>query len=122
MASLSFFAAPLIIKLFTGDTEVIDAGVSYLQIIAPGLLLLGPFTVIEAVFKGSGHTLPPMVSAIITNWIIKIPCAYLLAMVIGTNGVWWAITISILAELLFLLFWFRRVHWLYKEIRVAISE
>lgn len=122
MAFLSFFGAPLIIKLFTGDVAVIEAGVSYLQIIAPGLLLLGPFTVIEAVFKGSGHTMPPMVSAMIANWIIKIPCAYLLAMVIGTNGVWWAITISIVAELLFLLFWFRRGHWLYKEIRVTSSN
>ena len=120
MAAFYFLAAPLIISFFAADPGVIEMGTAYLRIISPGLLLLGPFTVIEAVFKGSGHTVPPMASALIANWIIKIPFAYLLALplALGTDGVWWAITISIVTELILLIVWYRRRGWMYREIRV----
>ncbi len=123
MAALYFFAAPLIIRFFTDDPGVIEMGTAYLRIISPGLLLLGPFSVIEAVFKGSGHTVPPMAGALIANWIIKIPLAYLLALPLGlnTNGVYWAITASIVAELILLVIWYRRRGWLHREIRVPAA-
>jgi len=46
-----------------------------------------------------------MVSALVANWLIKMPLAYLLALPLnlGTDGVWWSISISVLAELLILL-------------------
>ena len=118
---LYFLAAPLIVRFFTDDPGVIAMGTAYLKIIAPGLLLLGPFTVIEAVFKGSGYTVPPMAGALIANWLIKIPFAYVLALPLGlnTNGVWWAITASIAVELILLVFWYRRRGWMHREIRVV---
>ena len=40
-------------------------------------ILMGPFHIIDAVFKGSGYTVPPMVSALVANWVIKLPVAYI---------------------------------------------
>ena len=123
MAALYFLAAPFIIQFFADDPVVIEMGTAYLRVISPGLLLLGPFSVIEAVFKGSGYTVPPLASALVANWIIKIPLAYLLALPLGlsTNGVWWAITASIVTELILLTIWYRRRGWLHREIRVLAS-
>ncbi len=109
MAVVAFALAPLIMGLFTNDQAVIDMGNSYLRLIAPALVVMGPLHVIAAVFKGAGFTMPHMVSAIIANWIVKIPLALLLSLVLNldTNGVWMAISLSIFAELGILLFWYR---------------
>jgi putative MATE family efflux protein len=121
MAAACFIAAPWIIGFFAGDPAVLQMGTAYLRIIAPALLIMGPFHVIEAVFRGSGNTVPPMASALIANWIIKIPCAFFLALRLGLgpNGVWWAITISVFVELALLLYWYRRKQWIHREIRVV---
>ncbi len=124
MTALCFFTAPSIVGLFTRDPAAIQLGVSYVRIISACMLLMGPFHIIDAVFKGSGDTVPPMVSALAANWVIKLPAAYILALPLnlGTNGIWWAITISVVAELLILLPWYLRGGWARREIRVDTLE
>lgn len=124
MTGLCFFAAPPIVGLFTRDPAAFQLGVSYLRIISACMILMGPFHIIDAVFKGSGYTVPPMVSALVANWVIKLPVAYILALPLnlGTNGIWWAISISVMAELLILLPWYRRGGWSRREIRVSALE
>jgi putative MATE family efflux protein len=124
MTVLCFFAAPLIVGLFSRDPVAIQLGVSYLKIISTCMILMGPFHILDAVFKGSGYTVPPMVSALVANWLIKMPLAYLLALPLnlGTDGVWWSISISVLAELLILLAWYRRSDWSRREIRIGLVE
>ncbi|NLA27840.1 MAG: hypothetical protein GX878_10655 [Firmicutes bacterium] len=62
-----------------------------------------------------------MVSALVANWIIKLPLAYVLAMPLnlGTDGIWWSVSISVLVELLILLPWYRSGGWSQREIRVT---
>ena len=124
MTALCFFAAPPIVGLFTGDPEALELGISYLRIISACMILMGPFHIIDAVFKGSGYTVPSMVSALVANWAIKLPVAYLLAIPLnlGTDGIWWSVSISVLAELLILLPWYRRGGWSRREIRISALE
>ncbi len=121
MAALSFLAAPFIVGLFTRDSAAIELGVGYLRIISACMIPMGPFHIFDAVFKGSGYTIPPMISALAANWVLKLPLAYLLALPLnlGTDGIWWAISISVLAELLILLPWYRRGDWSRREIRIG---
>lgn len=121
MTALCLFAAPSIVGLFTGDPEAIRLGVSYLRIIAACMILMGPFHVLDAVFKGSGYTVPSMISALAANWVIKLPVAYFLALTLdlGVDGIWWSISLSVMAELLILLPWYRRRGWSRREIRVS---
>lgn len=123
ISAAGFAAAPLIIGLFSGDTGVVRMGTAYLRILSPALMMLGPLSIIEAAFKGSGYTLPPMAGALIANWLIKIPCAFFLSLTLdmGTDGVWWSITISVLAEFAVLAIWYRRKQWLHREIRVQAT-
>jgi len=121
MAAIAFFAAPVIMGAFADDPGVVEMGVSYIRLVVPALVIMGPLHVIAAVFKGAGDTVPHMISTLIANWLIKIPLAFFLAMPLNmeTDGVWLAITISIFAEMGLLLFWYRRRAWLYREIKVT---
>ncbi|NLA26820.1 MAG: MATE family efflux transporter, partial [Firmicutes bacterium] len=56
MTALCFFAAPHIVGLFTGDPVALELGINYLRIISACMILMGPFHIIDAVFKGSGYT------------------------------------------------------------------
>lgn len=114
MAAIAFLAASSIMALFAGDPQVIEVGVSYIRIVVPALVIMGPLHVIAAVFKGAGRTVPHMISAIIANWLIKIPLALLFSVPLNleTDGVWLAITISIFAEFGLLLYWYLRKEWL----------
>lgn len=124
MALAAFAAAPTIMGIFAEDPLVIDMGISYIRIIAPALVVMGPLHVIAATFKGAGRTVPHMVSALIANWLIKIPLALSFALLLGleTDGVWLAITLSIFAELGILLFWYRKREWLYRGMRARLRE
>ena len=124
MTALSFFAAPLIVGLFSRDAAAIELGVNYLRIIAACMIPMGPFHIFDAVFKGSGYTIPPMISALAANWVLKLPLAYILALPpgLGTDGSWWAFSASVLAELLILLPWYRRGDWSRREIRIGAVE
>lgn len=121
MATFAYFAAPVIMGAFADDPRVIEMGVSYIRLVVPALVIMGPLHVIAAVFKGAGDTVPHMISTLIANWLIKIPLAFFLAIPLNmeTDGVWLAITASIFAEMGLLLIWYRRREWLYREIKVT---
>ena len=118
---LFFFAAPAVVGLFTKDPEAFQLGVSYLRIISACMIPMGPFHIIDAVFKGSGYTVPPMVSALVSNFVIKLPAAYIMALPLnlGIDGIWWAISISVVTELFILWPWYRQGGWSRREIRVG---
>lgn len=124
MGILAYSAAPMIMAAFAREPGVIETGTSYIRLIVPALVVMGPLHVMAAVFKGAGHTVPHMISALAANWLVKIPLAFLLSIPLNmeTNGVWLAITISIFAEMGFLYIWFRRRDWLYIEQELKFKE
>jgi len=117
MGVIAFFAAPVIMNTFADDPKVIDMGTAYIRLLVPALIVMGPLHVIAATFKGAGNTIPHMISALIANWLVKIPLAMLLAIVFNleTDGVWLAITLSIFAELGIISIWYRRRDWIYRD-------
>jgi putative MATE family efflux protein len=119
-SSLYFVFAAEIMRFFGATGGALAAGISYLQIISLALLLGGPLFVLGGVFKGAGDTVPPMVSSLLANWVVKIPGAYILALPLGLgyDGVWWAISISIVAEVIFLAYYYRQGLWALREVRV----
>ncbi len=123
MGFIAFAAAPTIMGIFADDPLVIEMGISYIRMITPALVAMGPLHVIAAVFKGAGNTVPHMLSALVANWLIKIPLAMLfsLFMNLETDGVWMAITLSIFAELGILFLWYRKRDWLYRGMATRVE-
>jgi putative MATE family efflux protein len=113
-----FLLAPLLIRVFNSDQDVVRYGVEYLRVLAPLLVVLGLTTGWESAQRGAGDTKPPMVAAIVSNWFIKIPAALLFARVLGLGviGVWLGIGASIVIEALILGIGFYRRRWLHKQV------
>jgi Na+-driven multidrug efflux pump len=104
--------AKFLMQIFIQDQEVIEFGIRYLRIVFVGLLFIPFTTVFNAVFKGAGDTAPPMTGALIANWAVKIPLAYLLSVLgLNSDGVWTAIAISVAAEALVVWLLFKRGKW-----------
>lgn len=105
-------------KIFIQDPEVVNIGISYLRITYLGLLFIVIQTAYGGAFNGSGDTKPPMIASLFANVAFKLPLAYYLSVVRGfaTNGVWIAISLSILVEAFILIYYFKKGKWIHKQI------
>ncbi|MEK6266846.1 MAG: MATE family efflux transporter [Clostridium sp.] len=107
-----------IMRLFINDQLVINTGVQYLKIVYIGLAFVVPTIIYGGVFQGAGDTFPPMISSIISNVVLKLPIAYLLAKTfnMGTNGVWIAVSLSVIIESAIMILYFKTNKWKEKVI------
>lgn len=102
------------------DIQALAAGISYVRIIGLGLALGASTAVVGGVFKGAGYTVPTFLAGFTANWLVKLPLAALGTLVLGwpVDGIWWAISASVVVEYLILIIWLRRGTWLEREIRL----
>jgi len=116
-----FVLAPHVIRVFNANPEVVRYGTSYLRLLTPVLLVLGASMGWAAAQRGAGDTRPPMIAALVSNWAVKLPLAWLLATWtgFGLTGVWIGIGASIVVETGMLGIWYRRGGWQRKELRWA---
>lgn len=113
-----YFFPDSFMRFFVDDPEVVRIGVNYLRITYTGVLFSIFSTVLGAAFSGVGDTFPPMLASLLGNWAVKIPLAYLLTGVfhMDANGVWLAISLSVVVESLIVAAWFGRGKWQHKKI------
>lgn len=112
--SIPYFIFPgNLMKIFTSDYAVIKPGVLYLRIVYIGVVFVIFPTIYGGVFQGAGDTFPPMLSSLIANVVLKLPIAYILAkgFKMGTNGVWIAVSLSVLIEAAIIIYYFRKCKW-----------
>jgi Na+-driven multidrug efflux pump len=94
IVTLSFlFFGKEIFSLFIPETNAINAGGDYLNIVAYCQLFMMLEITTLGIWNGYGKTLPPAIVSITFN-LARIPMALMLAPAMGINGVWLAITIS----------------------------
>lgn len=70
---------PYLLGLFSPDVAVIEAGMIYLNNVMPTIALLAIAFIINAVIRGAGESIVPMVGAIVSLWLGRIPAAYFIA-------------------------------------------
>jgi putative MATE family efflux protein len=106
------------LSFFSEDELVIKAGAVGLRIISFGFIAYGLGMVLIQSFNGAGDTYTPTLMNFICFWMIELPVAYFLAIVLGLEekGVFYSIIIaeSILTILAFILF--KRGKWKLKEV------
>lgn len=107
-----------IMKFFIEDQSVINMGVQYLRIVYIGLVFVVPTIIYGGVFQGAGDTFPPMISSIVANVVLKLPIAYILAKTfeMGTNGVWIAVSLSVVIEAAIIVVYYKTNRWKEKVI------
>lgn len=122
--NMAVFAIPYMVLpaemmgIFITDPLVIKHGVEYLRIVYIGIIFVMFTTTYGGAFQGAGDTFPPMISSLITNVILKLPLAYVLAkyFCMGTIGVWIAVALSVVIEAGIITFYFKKGRWKEKVI------
>ena len=112
------FAREIVGIFETENALVLDLGTSFIRLLVVANLATAFSVVWGAVMSGAGDTRPPMVIAILANWVVKLPLAYWFAIPLdaGAEGIWWAMAISIVFESGALWVWYRRDRWMHAEV------
>ncbi|MCK4305381.1 MAG: MATE family efflux transporter [Candidatus Eisenbacteria sp.] len=128
ITTMMFCFGDSISRLFINDPEVIQYGHDLFRITSSSVFAFGFVMVILGSFQGSGHTVPVMVLNLSRLWVIRIPAAFLLAIVLGMGptGLWWAMFLSNTLTAIAAFIWFSTGTWKRKviepEIRPADSS
>lgn len=88
------FQGDFIMGFFTDDVEVIRVGKEYLTIVGSFYLVFSAMFATSGVLRGAGATVIPMITTVISLWMIRIPGAYFLSQKMGETGIWWAIPLG----------------------------
>ncbi len=108
-----FYFADWIVYIFNSTPSVVGQGEMYLKIIFVSFLFYPLTSSFSAAHRGSGDTKPLMVSALVANWLVKIPFSLIFSIKLGmdSRGVWLAIGLSVIIESIIITFFFFRGGW-----------
>jgi putative MATE family efflux protein len=118
ITTLMFFFGDAISRLFIDDPQVVQYGRDLFRITSSSVFAFGFVMVLLGSFQGSGHTVPVMVLNMGRLWILRIPSAYLLGIVLahGPRGLWWAMFLSNTVTAIAAFIWFSAGTWRRKVI------
>jgi len=80
-------------SLFNQSPDVIASGCEYLYRILPFYWMLSITFILNGSLRGAGSSVVPMLSAIISLWLARVPAAYLLS-ALGQNEIFWCFAIG----------------------------
>lgn len=114
---LFIFADPLA-RMMSQDEQTIAFTRSYLQINAISEPFLALNMILAGALQGAGDTRYPMFISIFSNWVIRLPLAWLLAVGLqwGPTGVWYSMTISVAVSALLIVLRYRGRQWLQQKV------
>lgn len=119
VGAIVFIFAPYFIAFFVpGDPSVIQAGAAFVRIIAFTFGLLGVQMALSGVFRASGNMVVTMTLALISQWVLLLPVAYLLSKhtSLGVDGLWWAFPISNVIMVPITIIWYAKGDWKNKKL------
>jgi len=112
------FARPLSVLFAGDDPQVMHLAVLYLRINAISEPFLALSMVLAGAFEGAGDTVPPSIATVIALWIVRLPAAYLLAILLGYGavGAWAAMSGSAILQGILIAAIFMRGSWKKKQV------
>ncbi len=91
---LLLFIGPFLMRLFSPDAAVIEAGMAYLYRILPFYAVLSLLFIINGVMRGAGEMIVPVISTMVSLWAARVPSAYLLAHFFGRDNMFFSYVIG----------------------------
>jgi Na+-driven multidrug efflux pump len=108
---LFFVFAPQLLAFFDDAPAVQAEGSASLRIVSVGLAVFAYGMVAVQAFNGAGDTVTPLLVNLFSFWAFKLPLAFLLSRVVGTRGVYAAVTAAYSIQALVATVLFRRGRW-----------
>ena len=109
-------AGPFLMRMFTQEQPVIDAGLIYLRSIMPFYSLLAVLFIINSVIRGSGESLIPMIAVLIGICLVRLPAAHLIEHYFGARYIFLSYPIGWLTSLFIIIPYFLSGRWKAKGI------
>ena len=108
-------------SIFSTTPETIKETSIILTILSIGTIADVYIAVYGGALKGAGDTARAMASSIFANWIFKLPASFFIYYFLNGEAaiIYWIIAISIPAEGLFNLFWYKKGAWESKKINFS---
>ena len=112
--AVAYLFAPEIIAFFVPESpQVILEGVVFVRTMCWAWGCMGVQLCVVAAFRASGNMLMSMVLALVAQWVIQFPMAYVLAKhtILHARGLWWSFPITNLLIAMVSLCWFSYGGW-----------
>jgi len=114
VGAVAFAFAPWIVAFFVpSDADVIAEGARFIRIMCLAWGGMGVQLCVVAAFRASGNMLMAMVVALVSQFMIQFPLAYVLSKhtTLHADGLWWSFPVTNFLVALVSLGWFARGSW-----------
>jgi putative MATE family efflux protein len=111
---LAWLFAPWCVRFFIpDDAAVIAEGARFIRIMCLAWGGIGVQLCIVSAFRASGNMLIAMIIAMVSQWMIQFPLAYVLSKhsTLHAQGLWWSFPVTNVAVALVSICWFARGSW-----------
>lgn len=107
-----FWAEPLV-RVFNSDPQLVEIASTFLRIDIVSYLVFGLVIVLMNCLNGVGDTMIPMLTTLVTMWLIQLPLAWLLPIItdLGVYGVRVGIVVAIVLRALIYAIYFKHGRW-----------
>lgn len=120
---LAWFGAEQIVAFFIpDDAQVIAEGAGFIRIMCLAWGCIGIQLCIVSTFRASGNMLIAMVIALVSQWMVQFPMAYVLSKhtILQSQGLWWSFPVTNIVVAIVSVCWFLRGSW--KTTRLTEDE
>ncbi|MFC4158925.1 MATE family efflux transporter [Chitinimonas lacunae] len=106
-------AGPVVRFFIPDDPAVIASGTTFLRIVAFSFGFMGLQLALIGVFRASGNTFVTMILALVSQWVLQFPLAFVLSRqtVLSTEGLWWSFPVTNILTAVITYAWFKRGDW-----------
>jgi Na+-driven multidrug efflux pump len=114
LATALYFGADFLANCMSKDAMTVDYTRSYLRVAAFSEPFLALAMVLSGALQGAGDTRTPMWITIVTNWLVRLPLAWVLAITLhyGPIGAWIAMATSISLNGIATTAWYKSRRWI----------
>jgi putative MATE family efflux protein len=123
LGGIAWLGAPWFVRFFIpNDAAVIEGGAHFIRIMCLAWGGIGIQLCIVSAFRASGNMLSAMIIAMVSQWMIQFPLAYVLAKhtTLGADGLWWSFPVTNVLVALVSVAWFARGSW--KTVRLTEDD
>lgn len=98
------------LMLFNASDTMLEIGVPALRIISLSFLFAGYCIIIGSVFQALGDSIYSLWVSVARQLVVLLPAAYVLAVTLGLNAVWWSFDIAEIVSLVMSTILLRRIY------------
>lgn len=119
VASLGiWFWAEHVVRLFNSEPQLVEIAGTFLRIDIVNYMVFGIVVVMMHCLNGMGDTMVPMLTTLVTMWLVQVPMAYILPRTtdMGVYGIRWAIVTAIAMRAVTYTIYFKHGRWRRREV------